>query len=86
MIFLGAEKFECPNDNGTFPHSGQCDKFYNCKNGVATEEFCPEGLFFGDGISVGTNLTRFGKCDAPFNVDCGNRTEMREIFLFSILP
>lgn len=50
----------------------QCDKFYECKDGVATEKLCPDGLVF-DPLNRKVN-----KCDQPFSVDCGERTELRK--------
>lgn len=50
----------------------QCDKFYECKDGVATEKLCPDGLVF-DPLN-----RKINKCDQPFSVDCGERTELRE--------
>lgn len=65
-------KFECPTANGSFPDSIQCDKYYDCIEGIATEVVCSDGLVFN------MNLTRAGKCDQFFNVDCGNRTKLRK--------
>jgi len=50
----------------------QCDKFYECKDGVATAKLCPDGLVF-DPLNRKVN-----KCDQPFSVDCGERAELRE--------
>ena len=41
-----AENFVCPETSGKFADPEQCDLFYICRNGVATVEFCPEGLLF----------------------------------------
>jgi len=44
-------------DNGIFPHATQCDIYYDCTNGIATEHYCPDGLAYD----------RTGrKCDYPF--------------------
>lgn len=51
----------------------QCDKFYHCEDGIATEKLCPDGLVF-DPLNRKVN-----KCDQPFNVDCGNRLELRKL-------
>lgn len=75
MPSIGAEnatKFVCPEINGSFPNSIQCDKYYECKNGTSEEVLCADGLAFN------MNLTRAGKCDQRFNVDCGSRTEFRK--------
>merc|ERR1711885_49698 len=45
-----APEFRCPESNGKFRDSEQCDLFYICRKGVATIEFCPEGLLFDDKI------------------------------------
>ncbi|KAG4072758.1 hypothetical protein HA402_005235 [Bradysia odoriphaga] len=65
---INTQKFECPTGNGSFPHPTQCDKYYDCKEGIAEEVLCSDGLVFNQ------NLTRAGKCDQIFNVDCGVRT------------
>jgi Chitin binding Peritrophin-A domain len=54
-----------------FPDPVQCDKYYECVNGTSTEKLCPDGLVFDK------NITRFFKCDHPFKVDCGKRTELQ---------
>lgn len=65
--------FPCPNDKtGQFSDPIQCDKYYTCDDGIATELLCPDGLVFDE-----TNKL-INKCDQPFNVDCGNRTELQE--------
>ena len=65
--------FQCPNDkSGQFKDTVQCDKYYECDDGVATERLCPDGLVFDETIRLKN------KCDQPFNVDCGDRTELRK--------
>ncbi|BES93714.1 Chitin Hypothetical protein Peritrophin-A domain [Nesidiocoris tenuis] len=64
-------QFRCPSKNGQFEDPSQCDKFYDCVDGVATEKLCPDGLVF-DPLNRKTN-----KCDQPFNVDCGDRIELQ---------
>lgn len=49
----------------------QCDKYYQCVDGVATEKLCPDGLVFDMGIR------KVNKCDQPFNIDCQDRTELQ---------
>lgn len=74
-----ASDFECPNDkSGQYEDSVQCDKYYECDDGVATEKLCPDGLVFDQGIRLKN------KCDQPFNVDCGKRELLRKSQLFSI--
>lgn len=72
--FLDAQDFECPSSSGFFPDSIQCDKYYRCIDGVAKEHLCADGLVFDE------NIKRLNKCDQPFNVDCGDRTELRKSF------
>lgn len=62
--------FKCPGD-GQFNHPTQCDKFYECKKGKSRERLCPDGLVFSETIHSEE------KCDRPFNVNCGNRTELQ---------
>merc|ERR1712241_976541 len=49
----------------------QCDKYYDCYNGIAEERLCPDGLVF-DPFSRKDN-----PCDHYFNVDCGDRLELQ---------
>lgn len=86
-FIVGAQKavntntdFQCPNDkSGQYKDTVQCDKYYTCDDGVATERLCPDGLVFDETIRLKN------KCDQPFNVDCGDRTELRK-FLFESIP
>lgn len=72
-LTLGAQKYQCPNDkNGQYEDEVQCDKYYECKDGIAKEKLCPDGLVFDP------SLRKVNKCDQPFNVDCGDRTELRK--------
>ena len=64
--------FTCPQKFGQFEDPQQCDKYYECDDGVAKEKLCPDGLMF-DPLNRKVN-----KCDQPFNVDCGDRIELRE--------
>lgn len=68
-----SSNFECPNErSGQYKDHSQCDKYYECDDGYATERLCPDGLVFDETIRLKN------KCDQPFNVDCGNRTELRK--------
>lgn len=72
FIISDAQQFQCPNDKtGQYTHPTQCDKYYVCHDGVATENLCPDGLVFDPTIRLKY------KCDQPFNVDCGDRTELQ---------
>lgn len=67
-----SQKFQCPNNkNAQYEDPEQCDKYYDCQDGVVKEKLCPDGLVFDQSIR------RFNKCDQPFNVDCGDRTELQ---------
>ncbi|XP_059480882.1 protein obstructor-E isoform X2 [Neocloeon triangulifer] len=66
-----AAEFRCPAKYGQYEDERQCDKYYECEEGVATEKLCPDGLVFDP-----TNR-KYNKCDQPFNVDCGDRTELQ---------
>ncbi|CAO1378757.1 unnamed protein product [Diamesa serratosioi] len=70
-LSASAQKFQCPVKNGQYEDSVQCDKFYECTDGVAKERLCPDGLVFDEG------LRKVNKCDQPFNIDCGDRTELQ---------
>lgn len=75
-----AQKFQCPNDkNGQYEDEVQCDKYYECRDGIAKERLCPDGLVFDP------SLRKVNKCDQPFNVECGERTELRKFYLRNIL-
>ncbi|CAH1403070.1 unnamed protein product [Nezara viridula] len=66
-----AAEYRCPEKYGQFEDAKQCDKFYECEEGVATEKLCPDGLVF-DPLN-----RKINKCDQPFNVDCGDRIELQ---------
>lgn len=74
QLFSDAQsKFQCPNERrGQYPDVVQCDKYFECLDGVVTERLCPDGLVFDE------NIRLKNKCDLPFNVDCGERTELRK--------
>jgi len=65
--------YNCPAKDGQYEDNKQCDKYYDCIDGIATEKFCPDGLVF-DPLNRKVN-----KCDHVFNVDCGDRLELRKI-------
>ena len=64
---------ECKRNRDFLPDPNQCDKYYECSENGPQERLCPDGLVFDD--------TRGGteRCDYPFNVDCGERLELREL-------
>lgn len=72
--FLAAAGQSCPSEGVVyFPDSNQCDKYFECRNGVGTEQLCPDGLLFNDKITDG----RY-PCFYPPEVDCGSRSQRRE--------
>ena len=74
MIILGsrAQDDACPEKDGFFADSTQCDRYYECKNFELTEKLCPDGMVFAD---LPSGIER---CDFPFNVDCKDRPELRK--------
>jgi len=70
-LVLGQSTFRCPEPNGTFEDAVQCDKYYECYDGVAEERLCQDGLVF-DPFS-----RKREPCDHYFNVDCGTRRELQ---------
>jgi len=71
IITGNAQSFRCPDKDGQYEDPVQCDKFYECVDGVATEKLCPDGLVFDP------TIRKINKCDQPFNVDCGDRQELQ---------
>lgn len=64
--------FECPESKGFFPDPEQCDLYYECVDGFATPNLCPDGLMFSNKSSIEA------KCDYPHNVVCGDREYVQE--------
>lgn len=65
--------FECPDEfEGYYPHDLSCDRYWECKEGVASLETCGNGLAFDDLDPTYTTKN----CDYLYNVECGNRTEI----------
>jgi len=63
--------FICPEKNGYFEDTRQCDKYYDCYDGIPEERLCPDGLVF-DPYS-----RKREPCDHFFNVDCGDRLDLQ---------
>ncbi|XP_014213720.1 protein obstructor-E [Copidosoma floridanum] len=61
----------CPEPNGYFPDSEQCDKYYDCRDGKPTEKLCSDGLVFND------FSPQHEKCDLPFGIDCSKRPKLQ---------
>ncbi|CAB3378171.1 Hypothetical predicted protein [Cloeon dipterum] len=67
-----AADFRCPDKKyAQYEDERQCDKYYECEDGVATEKLCPDGLVFD------VTIRKLNKCDLPFTIDCGDRTELQ---------
>jgi len=65
------QTFKCPEKDGYFEDSVQCDKYYDCFDGIPEERLCPDGLVF-DPFS-----RKREPCDHYFNVDCGDRLDLQ---------
>jgi len=66
--FTGPEfDFDCPEPNGLFADSQQCDLYYECNSGVATAKLCKDGYLFDD------SKRNYEQCKLPHDVDCGVR-------------
>lgn len=74
LFIPDSQSFKCPAKDGQYEDSRQCDKFYQCIDGVAHEKLCPDGLVFDP------TIRKINKCDQPFNVDCGDRLELRKYY------
>jgi len=74
LLSVGAqdEESDCPERDGLFADSIQCDRYYECDDFELTEKLCADGLVFSDDGSVGSS-----QCDYPFNVDCEDRKELQ---------
>ena len=75
--FLAQTNFICPEKDGLFEDTQQCDKYYDCFDGIPEERLCPDGLVF-DPFS-----RKREPCDHYFNVDCGDRLELRKFYKIS---
>ncbi|XP_028151209.1 protein obstructor-E [Diabrotica virgifera virgifera] len=70
-IAAASAQFKCPPKDGQYPDPIQCDKFYECEDGIAKTKLCPDGLVFDP------EIRKRNKCDQPFNVDCGDRDQLQ---------
>uniref|UniRef100_A0A2M4BZ99 Putative cuticular protein analogous to peritrophins 3-e n=1 Tax=Anopheles marajoara TaxID=58244 RepID=A0A2M4BZ99_9DIPT len=64
-----AQSQSCPEKNGRFPVSDQCDAYIECRDGEPTRQLCPDGLLFNEKASLFSY-----PCQYPIDVDCGSRT------------
>ncbi|XP_049807256.1 protein obstructor-E-like isoform X1 [Schistocerca nitens] len=60
----------CPERNGRYPKSGQCDAYIQCEDGVPSEQLCPDGLLFNAKASIFSY-----PCQYPPEVDCEGRSQ-----------
>ena len=72
FICSAQSNFICPEKDGYFEDTRQCDKYYDCFDGIPEERLCPDGLVF-DPFS-----RKREPCDHYFNVDCGDRLDLRK--------
>ena len=67
------DDFVCPDEfEGYYPHDTSCDRFWECKEGIASLETCGNGLAFSDIDPTYTTKN----CLEIYNVECGARTEL----------
>jgi len=71
LALASAQSFICPEKDGYFEDTRQCDKYYDCYDGIPEERLCPDGLVF-DPFS-----RKREPCDHYFNVDCGDRLDLQ---------
>merc|ERR1712156_1149247 len=71
LALASAQSFICPEKDGYFEDTNQCDKYYDCYDGIPEERLCPDGLVF-DPFS-----RKREPCDHYFNVDCGDRLDLQ---------
>merc|ERR1739840_37829 len=70
-IATAQSNFICPEKDGYFEDTRQCDKYYDCYDGIPEERLCSDGLVF-DPFS-----RKREPCDHYFNVDCGDRLDLQ---------
>ena len=74
-----AAEFDCPKENGFFPHPTSCDKYWKCEDGKATLTLCGNGLAFDD---TDPKFQR-ENCDYIYNIDCGDRANIGTVHSFN---
>ncbi|XP_022244473.1 uncharacterized protein LOC111086329 isoform X2 [Limulus polyphemus] len=65
--------FNCPFENGLFPHERLCKKYYDCKNNIAVLKECPSGKLFKEEV---VENERFADCEDEDKVNCKGREEI----------
>ncbi|XP_042878737.1 protein obstructor-E-like isoform X2 [Penaeus japonicus] len=66
---MGQFQDPCKTKTRTSAHETQCDAYYECFDGQAVLQTCPNGLVYLGRRTQGL----FGVCDYDFNVDCTDR-------------
>ncbi|XP_068216759.1 protein obstructor-E-like isoform X2 [Palaemon carinicauda] len=66
---MGQRLDPCKTKTRTSAHEDQCDAYYECFDGQAVLQTCPNGLVYLGKRTQGL----FGVCDYDFNVDCSDR-------------
>ncbi|XP_066976951.1 protein obstructor-E-like isoform X2 [Macrobrachium rosenbergii] len=66
---VGQRLDPCKTKTRTSAHEDQCDAYYECFDGQAVLQTCPNGLVYLGKRTQGL----FGVCDYDFNVDCSDR-------------
>ncbi|XP_046669914.1 protein obstructor-E-like [Homalodisca vitripennis] len=67
---LGQGPGGCPERNGRFPVSTQCDAYIECVDGVPEQKLCPDGLLFNAKSAFFAY-----PCQYPPEVDCEGRSQ-----------
>jgi hypothetical protein len=68
---------ECKPEGDLFiPDPLQCDKYWECTESGPVPRLCADGLVFDD-VHRGKR-GQLERCDYPFNVDCGDRVQLRK--------
>ncbi|XP_003745290.1 protein obstructor-E [Galendromus occidentalis] len=60
-----ADNKNCKKPDGLFPHDQYCDYYFDCQNGEAILQACPNGLAF-----AGKKKGLLENCDYPHKVGC----------------
>ena len=68
---FAASNFRCPSDESTgyFADPDQCDKYWDCNRGVASEAYCEDGLAFSERARRSSN-----PCVNHWETDCDFKT------------
>ncbi|XP_058819201.1 protein obstructor-E [Topomyia yanbarensis] len=69
LLCIYVHSQSCPESNGRFVVSDQCDAYIECIDGVPQRKLCPDGLLFNAKASPFSY-----PCQYPIDVDCSGRT------------